>query len=88
MENKEGSSLAAVNALCTWWNALWKLDISSKIKLFIWKAFQEILPTNFNLKKKGTSKQEAYGRCGDYDEAGLCAIFTCGAIRDLWFLAG
>ena len=33
------------------WNALWKLHIPNKIKVFGWRACQEILPTRSNLAK-------------------------------------
>ena len=62
MVNSEGSSLTAVNALCTWWNTLWKLGISSKVKLFIWKAFQEILPLiSIGKKREHLNKKPVVG---------------------------
>lgn len=48
--NIEGES--STNDLKGWWNVLWKTQLPSKIKLFIWKAYHDCLPTNYCLWKQ------------------------------------
>ena len=53
---KSGYRLAMENniqPLCKWWiNTLWGLLIPPKIKMFMWRVFQEILPTSSNLCRR------------------------------------
>lgn len=35
-----------------WWQRLWKLKIPNKIRLFLWRVFFEIVPTNSVLNKR------------------------------------
>lgn len=35
------------------WKSIWDLKVPSKIKLFVWKAVNEHLPTSQNLNKRG-----------------------------------
>ncbi|KAK2656630.1 hypothetical protein Ddye_009682 [Dipteronia dyeriana] len=58
-----------------WWLSLWKLDIPLKIKIFIWKASHEWIPTRGNLSKIGIQMDN---RCP------LCQTKTETTIHALW----
>lgn len=49
MMSIDGLGSTSDNTQNRWWNILWKSQVPSKVKLFIWKAFHECLPTNFCL---------------------------------------
>lgn len=53
MTDSVGQGSSSLNSLRKWWVALWETKIPSKIKVFIWKAFHNCLPTNFCLWRKG-----------------------------------
>ncbi|KAK2638134.1 hypothetical protein Ddye_025929 [Dipteronia dyeriana] len=36
----------------SWWKFLWRIRIPTKIKLFIWRACFDWIPTHFNLAKR------------------------------------
>ena len=59
------------------WPAIWKLRILSKIKVFGWRACNEILPTKLNLSKKD------YCRC---DVPNLLEVsgISCLCALGLW----
>lgn len=37
------------------WNVLWRLNVPSKIKIFIWRACRKCLPMCYNLQRRGCS---------------------------------
>ncbi|TQD80283.1 hypothetical protein C1H46_034181 [Malus baccata] len=47
--NSDGNSYTKL------WRSVWKAKIPPKVKVFVWKASQSILPTKVNLAKKGVS---------------------------------
>lgn len=36
-----------------WWKFLWNLRIPNKVRIFIWRACQNLIPTSLNLAKRG-----------------------------------
>ncbi|TXG52776.1 hypothetical protein EZV62_021945 [Acer yangbiense] len=44
----------------TWWTFLWKLGIPLKVKIFIWKACHNWIPTKFNIAHRERFKRVAY----------------------------
>lgn len=47
---KDWSSSSSTNT--EWWKYLWNLSLPSKIKIFYWRAFSNILPTYSNMYKR------------------------------------
>ena len=67
-----------------WWKKLWNLKISQKVKHFIWRAFHNILPTNFNLSRRGISYAISCPRCEYYLESMYHAILRCRMSMMIW----
>ena len=66
------------------WFALWKLRIPNKIRVFGWRACNEILPTKLNLSKRRVIE---YAMCPIYlrfPESAVHALWECDAARDVW----
>ncbi|KAL6224962.1 hypothetical protein ACLB2K_003816 [Fragaria x ananassa] len=61
----------------TVWERLWKLNVASKIKIFLWRAFHNFLPCTSNLKKNHLNLDEAYFRCGDFKEDTIHCLWRC-----------
>ena len=51
------------------WPAIWKLQITNKIKVFGWRACHDILPTRRNLKKKRILVDESCPFCARFQES-------------------
>lgn len=68
----------------SWWSGLWKMNIPSKIKIFLWRACLDRLPTGDNLVKRGIEGVRhccASGRDGE----NLQHIFWfCKAAARVW----
>ena len=66
------------------WNALWKLHIPNKIKVFRWKACQEILPTQSNLAKRRIIHDNVCPNCTRFPESTIHALWDCEVAVDVW----
>ena len=66
------------------WNALWKLHIPNKIKVFGWRACQEILPTRLNLAKQQIIHDNICPNCTRFPESTIHALWDCGVAVNVW----
>ena len=66
------------------WNALWKLHIPNKIKVFGWRACQEILPTRLNLVKQRILHDDVCLNCTRFLESTVHVLWNCGVAVDVW----
>ena len=66
------------------WNALCKLHIPNKIKVFGWRACQEILPTRLNLVKRRIIHDDVCPNCTRLPESTVHALWDCGVAVDVW----
>ena len=66
------------------WSALWKLRTPNKIKVFGWRACNEILPTKLNLSKRRVIEDATCPICLRFPESVVHALWECDATRDVW----
>lgn len=57
---------------------LWKLRIPNKIKVFGWRACQEIFPTHVNLAKRRVIIDNVCQCCNIFPEFRVHALWDCG----------
>ncbi|XP_075504380.1 uncharacterized protein LOC142541806 [Primulina tabacum] len=62
---------------------LWSLNIPPDVKIFIWRACSEALPTCFLLAKRGISVGPSCSRCDKRHEDNIHACF-CNVAKDVW----
>ena len=63
------------------WSIIWKLTLPEKIKIFIWKATKNLLPTVENLCKHGIVQEARCKRCGNKVENILHVLVACKAAK-------
>ncbi|KAH6786600.1 hypothetical protein C2S52_006152 [Perilla frutescens var. hirtella] len=80
LKSKPSSSLH--NSDCWMW--FWKLNIPPKIKMFVWRCMSGILPTKFNLVKRGVISDPICPRCGLEIETPEHALRDCKWVSFLW----
>ncbi|KAK3185204.1 hypothetical protein Dsin_032490 [Dipteronia sinensis] len=51
-------SCSSLNPSVSWWKFLWPLSLPTKIKIFIWKACNNWIPTNVNLDVHGVKVEK------------------------------
>ena len=66
------------------WAALWKLQIPNKIKVFRWRACNDILPTKQNLSKQKIIEDEICPISMRFPESAIHALWECEAAKDVW----
>ncbi|KAL5551944.1 hypothetical protein UlMin_002120 [Ulmus minor] len=59
----------------TWWTRFWKLHIPPKIKIFIWKAYHDWIPTGANLANHGDPTSKICLLCNNAHETSAHAIW-------------
>ncbi|KAL0443984.1 UNVERIFIED_CONTAM: hypothetical protein Slati_2121100 [Sesamum latifolium] len=60
-----------------WWRKLWQANIPCKVKIFIWCACLNILPTSSNLHRRIQETSSVYPHCHTEDEDDFHAILLC-----------
>ena len=66
------------------WAALWKLRIPNKIKVFGWRACNEILPMKMNLTKRRIIEEVACPICTRFSKIVVHVLWECDAAQDVW----
>lgn len=66
------------------WAALCKLEIPNKVKVFGWKACNEILPTKMNLAKRRIIADAVCLICTRFQEIAMHVLWGCDAAQDVW----
>ena len=66
------------------WAALWKLRIPNKIKVFGWRACNEISPTKMNLAKRRIIEEAACPICTRFPKSAVHVLWECDAAQDVW----
>ena len=81
-ESKGNSS--GSHSSSSFWNSLWRLNIPNKIKLFMWKAILDIIPSNFNLFCRKIPTSPICPICQKCEETGLHILWKCNLSKKLW----
>lgn len=60
------------------------MDVSEKVKQLIWKALNNILPTQVNLHQKRIIENRMCPICCIEEETVVHALWNCLAVSDVW----
>ncbi|KAL6522139.1 hypothetical protein OROMI_032016 [Orobanche minor] len=66
------------------WKWAWKLNVSPKVQLFVWRVLKGILPTNVNLIIKFVNVEPGCVGCGGDYETTEHALMECPCVADCW----
>lgn len=79
--NESSSNSSSINF---YWNSLWNLNIHNKIKIFIWRALNNRLPTKDNLAKRGLNSLTCCPICFCPLETITHTLLFCPRAKDIW----
>ncbi|KAL5552054.1 hypothetical protein UlMin_002230 [Ulmus minor] len=65
----------------TWWTKFWKLHIPPKIKIFIWKAYHDWIPTGANLVNHGVPTSKICLLCNNAHETSTHSLWECKHLK-------
>ncbi|KAK2637437.1 hypothetical protein Ddye_032229 [Dipteronia dyeriana] len=77
-------SSSGLNATESWRKYLWRIKIQAKVKLHIWKACFNRLPTNVNLAKRGLPVETQCSLRDKWPETTMHALWTCPATKKVY----
>ena len=66
------------------WAAVWKLHVSPKVQIFLWRALLNILPTMDKLKSKRVVLDSKCHMSGCLEETVMHALVGCGWAQEVW----
>ncbi|KAH9684606.1 putative reverse transcriptase/RNA-dependent DNA polymerase [Citrus sinensis] len=66
------------------WNVIWKLAIPKKIKIFLWRATHDLLPTAGNLWKRRILQESTCQICCCKMESISHALLECKMAKKIW----
>ena len=66
------------------WRHLWKLHLPNKIKVFGWRACQNVLPTWENLARRIVIMDDGCECCKGNSESILHVLWQCEVAQDVW----
>ena len=67
----------------SWWKFLWRLRIPPKVKLFIWKAVHNWIPTAINLISHGIKIDPLCRICLKKVESSIHVLWCCPRLKDV-----
>ncbi|KAK3210788.1 hypothetical protein Dsin_015494 [Dipteronia sinensis] len=76
------------DASIAWWKSLWKLQIPSKIKVFVWKACHNMLPSFEVLARRKILVDRRCPMCKSKSESIIHGLWSCSylkVLRAFWF---
>ena len=73
-----------MSSMKAFWRRLWKMKVPNKIKIFLWHACSEALPTRCNLLWRKVLDDPTCPRCGIESESTLHALWECSQLRSVW----
>ncbi|CDP09717.1 unnamed protein product [Coffea canephora] len=84
-DNEAGTSSANSNE--KQWKWLWKLKVKSKIKHFIWRSLNGLLPVNDLVFKRIHQGDPICDGCGEQEESIEHLFFQCSRAQEVWKMA-
>jgi hypothetical protein len=66
------------------WKALWSLKVHNFVKLFMWKACNNLLPSKLNLFRRGVVVDNLCPYYWREEESVIHALWSFPAVQDVW----
>ncbi|KAL5567823.1 hypothetical protein UlMin_024398 [Ulmus minor] len=66
-----------------WWKQFWRLQIPAKIRIFVWKAYNDWIPTAVNLANHGVPTHKRCLICTEANDTTTHGLWECMAMKPL-----
>lgn len=80
-ENRPGGS--GLGSTESWWQFFWRFRLPLKVKIFMWKACNDWIPTGVNLMRHGLKTDIRCPLCLKSGETTLHALWRCRSLREV-----
>ena len=68
------------------WKAIWSSKVPNRVKVLLWRAGLDALPSRTNLVKRRVSCDPICPSCGQEEESTFHALWSCPALVEVWSL--
>jgi len=66
------------------WKTIWTLGVPNVVKMFIWRACNEVLPARRNMFRRKALEIKISPCCEVEEEDAIHALWLCPAAKDVW----
>jgi hypothetical protein len=66
------------------WKVCWSSNVPPAVKMFVWRACHNLLPTKTNLHRKGVCVEAQCPICLQEEETTEHAVWECPSANDVW----
>ena len=80
----EGSSSGGASSSSKLWHVIWSAQVQPKIRLFMWRACLDILPTRTKLFDRGVLHSFSCQWCEDAAETSSHVLWQCEFVQRIW----
>jgi hypothetical protein len=70
------------------WRSLWKMKIPHAVKVFVWRACSNALPTKANLFRRKITEDPLCPMCSGQTETTGHILWGCPAAKAIWSMCG
>lgn len=85
---KEGNNSWNLNANSGFWRKFWNLKIPKKVKIFMWRALSDCLPTKDQLRLRKVNVDPMCPVCNSEPETVIHSLITCPYAKCCWEATG
>lgn len=66
------------------WKVCWQLQVPNMVKMFLWRALNNLLPIKGNLTRRGVVQDSVCPLCGLEEETVAHALWNCPPANGVW----
>lgn len=81
---RKGGERSGKHSKKEFWKVCWQLHTPNMVKMFLWRALHNLLPTRRNLKCKGVTQNSVCPICEREEEDIAHVLWTCPLAVDVW----
>ena len=84
LKQKHSDFSSCSNSHSNHWNSIWNMVVPKKVKIFLWRAVKDLLPTTENLWKKNVVQEATCQICRNQMESIDHAHLDCKITMKVW----
>ena len=84
LESAEEASTSSDEKFKSFWRNIWQLRVPNKVKIFLWRACTDALPTKVNLQKRKVVDNSVCNLCQKASEDTFHAVWGCDTVQSVW----
>ncbi|KAK3212040.1 hypothetical protein Dsin_016746 [Dipteronia sinensis] len=84
LSEKLSASVSNSSNIRKWWSSVWNLNLPPKVRIFVWRACLNAIPSGFNLWKRKIMDRPLCLWCKTMVNTASHSLFWCSQARKVW----